>query len=325
MLSVLRLEKDSCSLPFRVWKERKTERGSVSPSARQEVGSTAACELTVVRLVLVLLHSPLHGVVRDPPLRSHFQLHIRLLLVFACVRLSFPSLYLQQPRPSLSLSLSFYLSCVRTQALPICLTGALLNFIIPKTSGTNCKRRRRNRRKRGQPTTKAMIMGTQGERPPAVAWFMERGRRRRRPGVSLSLSLSLSLSGRTQRRASAHPRRQRKRTRENVLCCVVLWVCLSSSSSSSSSYHSGYHHQHAHKVPPEMRHFHHSSGKPPLASLAFPPSLPSPAIFFPKHFQVEISRSGPQGGGQAGGRGRGESLQRERRGCSGGGRLWARQ
>ena len=221
--------------------------------------------------------------------------------------------------PSVSLFLSFYLSCVRTQALPICLTGALLNFIIPKTSGTNCKRRRRNRRKRGQPTTKAMIMGTQGERPPAVAWFMERGRRRRRPGVSLSLS-PVRPSVELRR-----TREDRERELESVLCCVcvVLWVCLSSSSSSSSSYHSGYHHQHAHKVPPEMRHFHHSSGKPPLASLAFPPSLPSPAIFFPKHFQVEISRSGHQG--EAGGRGRGESLQRERRGCSGGGRLWARQ
>ena len=297
-------------MPFRVWKERKIERGSVSLSARQEVGSTAACELTAVRLVLVLLHSPLHGVVRDPPLRSHFQLHIRLLLVFACVRLSFPSLYLQQPRPSLSLSLSFYLSCVRTQALPICLTGALLNFIIPKTSGTNCKRRRRNRRKRGQPTTKAMIMGTQGERPPAVAWFMERGRRRRRPGVSLSLSPG---------EPSVELRRTRAREKENSRAfCVVLWVCLSSSSSSSSSYHSGYHHQHAHKVPPEMRHFHHSSGKPPWLG-PFPPCPAFAGDFFPKHFQVEISRSGPQGGGQAGGRGRGESLQRERRGCSGGG------
>ena len=137
-----------------------------------------------------------------------------------CVRSTLVPKSVPSTTPSVSLFLSFYLSCVRTQALPICLTGALLNFIIPKTSGTNCKRRRRNRRKRGQPTTKVMIMGTQGERPPAVAWFMERGRRRRRPGVSLSLSLS--LSGRTQRRASAHPRRQRKRTRENVLCCVVL-------------------------------------------------------------------------------------------------------
>ena len=224
--------------------------------------------------------------------------------------------------PSVSLFLSFYLSCVRTQALPICLTGALLNFIIPKTSGTNCKRRRRNRRKRGQPTTKVMIMGTQGERPPAVAWFMERGRRRRRPGVSLSLSLS--LSGRTQRRASAHPRRQRKRTRENVLCCVVLWVCLSSSSSSSSSYHSGYHHQHAHKVPPEMRHFHHSSGKPPS-----PRSLaPLPCLrrrFFSKTFPGRNFQVGNQGEARPAAGGEEKVCRESAGGAVGGGRLGARQ
>ena len=223
--------------------------------------------------------------------------------------------------PSVSLFLSFYLSCVRTQALPICLTGALLNFIIPKTSGTNCKRRRRNRRKRGQPTTKVMIMGTQGERPPAVAWFMERGRRRRRPGVSLSLSLSLREDPASSFGAPAKTEKENSRERF-VLCCVVglpklvfILILILPLRLPSPARPQGTSRNEA--LPPFF-------WQTPLASVPFPPSLPSPAIFFQNISRSKFPGREP-GGGQAGGRGRGESLQRERRGCSGGGRLGARQ
>ena len=216
MLSVLRLEKDSCSLPFRVWKERKNRKRVRQPVGKARGGKH--CCLRTHRSATGTGTSALPPPRRRPRPSTPLSLPASYSFVVGfCVRSTLVPKSIPSTTPSvslsLSLSLSFYLSCVRTQALPICLTGALLNFIIPKTSGTNCKRRRRNRRKRGQPTTKAMIMGTQGERPPAVAWFMERGRRGRRPGVSLSLRENPASS-------FGAPARERKRTRERfVLCC----------------------------------------------------------------------------------------------------------
>ena len=138
----------------------------------------------------------------------------------------------------------------------------------------------------------------------------------------LSLSLSLSPGGPSVE--LRRTREDRERELESVLCCVVLWVCLSSSSSSSSSYHSGYHHQHAHKVPPEMRHFHHSFGKPPS-----PRSLsPLPCLrrrFFSKTFPGRNFQVGNQGEARPAAGGEEKVCRESAGGAVGGGRLGARQ
>ena len=141
----------------------------------------------------------------------------------------------------------------------------------------------------------------------------------------LSLSLSLSLREDPASSFGAPAKTEKENSRERfVLCCVVLWVCLSSSSSSSSSYHSGYHHQHAHKVPPEMRHFHHSSGKPPS-----PRSLaPLPCLrrrFFSKTFPGRNFQVGNQGEARPAAGGEEKVCRESAGGAVGGGRLGARQ
>lgn len=131
-----------------------------------------------------------------------------------CVRSTLVPKSIPSTTPSVSLFLPFYLSCVRTQALPICLTGALLNFIIPKTSGTNCKRRRRNRRKRGQPTTEGDDHGD--SRGETTRRRMVHGTREAEAEAG---RLSLPPGGPSVE--LRRTREDRERELENVLCCVV--------------------------------------------------------------------------------------------------------
>ena len=136
-----------------------------------------------------------------------------------------------------------------------------------------------------------MIMRNQGERPPAVAWFMERGRRRRRPGVSLSLSPREDPAS-----SFGAPARERKRTRERFfcLCCVVgllklvfiLLIIILPLRLPSPARPQGTSRNEA--LPPFF-------WQTPPRLAPFPPCPAFAGDFFPKHFQVEISRSGHQG------------------------------